>query len=88
MRGLLVFLISGTFHELLVMSMCRRMTLENFLFFGLHGLFTSLEVKLRRKFHLKEHPHGILRFLFIILNLSLFALTGRLFLAPFLRYLS
>ncbi|KAI7904215.1 uncharacterized protein BX663DRAFT_451842, partial [Cokeromyces recurvatus] len=44
-RGLLAFIISGIFHELIIMSTCRRMTFENLLFFILQGLFVLLEVE-------------------------------------------
>ncbi|KAI7904213.1 uncharacterized protein BX663DRAFT_504321 [Cokeromyces recurvatus] len=81
-RGLLAFIISGLFHELIIISVCRRLTLENFCFFGLHGIVCMLEVKY---FNNAKKPKGWKRVTRIIGQLSFMTLTGRLFLAPFLR---
>lgn len=82
-RGLLAFLVSGAFHELIICSVCRKLTLENFSFFTLHGLVCMAEVKY---FQSKEPPKGLARFGRIITQLGFMTLTGRLFLAPFLRH--
>jgi hypothetical protein len=84
-RGLLAFIISGTFHELIIMSACRRITLENLAFFTLQGIACMIEVQLRQG-ALKQEPKGRTRVLCVALQLLFMALTGRLFLGPFLRY--
>ncbi|KAL9545243.1 hypothetical protein MBANPS3_007244 [Mucor bainieri] len=81
-RGLMAFLVSGAFHELIICSVCRKVTLENFSFFTLHGLACMLEV---RCLNTKQRPVGWKRAARIALNLGFLTLTGRLFLAPFLR---
>ncbi|KAG0174984.1 hypothetical protein DFQ30_001459 [Apophysomyces sp. BC1015] len=81
-RGLLVFFISGVFHEVIVMSICRVMTLENFAFFMLQGLGALVEVKIRQR---KHYPEGLERVACIVLHLLFISLTGRLFVAPYLR---
>lgn len=73
---------SGAFHELIICSVCRKLTLENFCFFALHGLACMIEVKY---FDYKKKPKGLARAGRIIAQLSFMTLTGRLFLAPFLR---
>lgn len=84
-RGLLAFIVSGAFHEVIIMSVCRKITLENFLFFTLQGVAVMIEVKLRQG-ALKQEPKGKTRVICILLQLSFMTLTGRLFLGPFLRY--
>lgn len=84
-RGLLSFIISGIFHELIIMSACRRITLENLAFFTFQGLAVMLEVELRQS-ALKQEPQGTTRIKCIALQLLFMSLTGRLFTAPFLRY--
>ncbi|KAL7309296.1 hypothetical protein PS15m_011400 [Mucor circinelloides] len=81
-RGLMAFIVSGAFHELIICSVCRKVTLENFCFFTLHGLACMLEVKY---FNAKQQPTGWKRAARITFNLGFLTLTGRLFLAPFLR---
>lgn len=76
-RGFLSFLVSGAFHELIICSVCRQLTLENFCFFTLHGLACM--------FIPKKNPQGLKRVGCIIAQLSFMIITGRLFLAPFLR---
>lgn len=83
-RGLLAFMVSGAFHELIIMSACRKMTLENFIFFTLQGIAVMLEVKLRQG-ALKQEPTGKNRILCILAQLLFMSITGRLFLAPFIR---
>lgn len=84
-RGLLAFFVSGAFHELIVCSVCRKVTLENLSFFTMHGIACMLEVKcLQNK--LSREPKGTERIGRIIAQLSFMTLTGRLFLAPFLRH--
>jgi hypothetical protein len=84
-RGLLSFIISGIFHELIIMSACRRITLENLVFFTFHGIVCMIEVEIRQG-ALKQEPTGRTRVLCIALQLLFMAITGRLFIGPFLRY--
>lgn len=86
LRGLLVFFVSGVFHEMIIMSICRKMTLENLLFFTLHGVAVLMELTLRDRFQCKSYPKGMMRVLSVALHLVFLAATGRLFLAPFVRY--
>jgi hypothetical protein len=81
-RGLMAFIVSGAFHELIICSVCRKVTLENFCFFTMHGLACMVEAKY---FKPKQKPTGWKRAARITLNLGFMTLTGRLFLAPFLR---
>lgn len=83
-RGLLSFIVSGAFHELIICSVCRKLTLENFCFFALNGVACMIEVKYfgSKK---KKPITGIARVCRIMCQLSFMILTGRLFLAPFLR---
>jgi hypothetical protein len=83
-RGLMTFFISGAFHELIICSVCRRVTLENLAFFTLHGLISTLEVKYFGNLT-KQQPTGWKRVARIAAQLTFMTLTGRLFLAPFLR---
>ncbi|CEP12956.1 hypothetical protein [Parasitella parasitica] len=84
-RGLLAFIVSGIFHELIIMSACRHITLENLLFFTLQGLVVMIEVELRQG-NLKQEPTGVTRVVCVALQLLFMSITGRLFTAPFLRY--
>lgn len=79
------FFASGVFHEMMVMSIHRKITLENFIFFLIHGLAAYLEVKFRNAYNLKQEPTGIIRFFCVISNIYFFCFTGRLFVAPYLR---
>lgn len=83
-RGLLAFIISGIIHELIIMSACRRITLENLVFFTLQGVACTIEVELRQG-ALKQEPKGVARVACISLQLLFMAITGRLFLGPYLR---
>ncbi|KAG2234493.1 hypothetical protein INT48_004872 [Thamnidium elegans] len=83
-RGLLAFIVSGTFHEVIIMSVCRKITLENFVFFMLQGLAVMMEVKLRQGAW-KQEPIGMTRVWCIGAQLLFMSITGRLFIAPFLR---
>lgn len=83
-RGFMAFFVSGAFHELIICSVCRRVTLENFAFFTLHGLICTLEVKYFGNLT-KQKPAGWKRVIRIAAQLSFMTLTGRLFLSPFLR---
>lgn len=87
LRGLFVFLISGVFHELLLMALVRRMTLEQVLFFMLHGLTVLGEVQLTRHqlFYRDPPTDPARRVLCILVHMTFLTLTGRLFLAPYLR---
>ncbi|KAI8877521.1 hypothetical protein K501DRAFT_288347, partial [Backusella circina FSU 941] len=84
-RGLLSFIVSGIFHELIIMSCCRRMTFENLVFFTLQGIAVLVEVKLRQG-ALKQEPTGITRICLILTQLMFMMWAGRLFTGPFLRY--
>lgn len=84
-KGLLAFVISGIFHELIIMSACRRITLEHFVFFTLQGVFCMIEVDIRQG-ALKQEPTGKTRVLCIALHLLLMSVFGRLFTAPLLRH--
>lgn len=83
-RGLLAFIVSGAFHEVIIMSVCRKITLENFIFFTLQGLAVMLEVNLRQGAW-KQEPTGVTRVWCIGAQLLFMSITGRLFVAPFLR---
>lgn len=88
-RGLMAFLTSGIMHELLVMCLCRRLTLENMAFFTLHGLAVMAQIALSKRLPesiIKKAAQPIIRVGCIIGNLGFFAMTGRLFLAPYLRH--
>ncbi|KAG1502297.1 hypothetical protein G6F46_003081 [Rhizopus delemar] len=81
-RGLLSFTASAIFHELIVWSVCRRVTLENLCFFSLHGLVCAIEVK-----YFKKQPQSRLgQCVGIMGQLSFMVMTGRLFLGPYLRH--
>lgn len=82
-RGLLSFLVSGAFHELIVCSVCRKLTLENFAFFTIHGLACMIE---SIYFHKKKPTSYTEKAIRIAGQLSFMVITGRLFLAPFLRH--
>ncbi|KAI9252505.1 hypothetical protein EDC94DRAFT_620738 [Helicostylum pulchrum] len=82
-RGLLSFIVSGAFHELIICSVCRKLTLENFCFFSIHGLACMLESKY---FNKKKPTTNIGKVSRIACQLGFMVLTGRLFLAPFLRH--
>lgn len=84
-KGLLAFIISGAFHELIIMSACRHITLENLVFFTLQGIAVMIEVELRQG-NLKQEPQGIMRVICVALQLIFMSITGRLFTGPFLRY--
>lgn len=78
-------MVSGLFHELIIMSACRRITLENFAFFTLQGIAVMLEVILRQGAY-KAEPQGKTRYKWMACQLLFMASTGRFFTAPFLRY--
>ncbi|KAI8877522.1 hypothetical protein K501DRAFT_230111, partial [Backusella circina FSU 941] len=83
-RGLMTFVVSGVFHELIIWSVCRRVTLENLCFFTLQGLACFIQSKYLPK---KQQPvTGWKRAVYVAAQLSFMTLTGRLFLAPFLRH--
>ncbi|KAF7732308.1 hypothetical protein EC973_005204 [Apophysomyces ossiformis] len=79
-RCLTIFVISGVFHEVIVMSLARVMTLENLAFFILHGFGTVIDTKLQTK-----SPEGWNRVACVMLYTLFLGLTLRLFLAPYLR---
>lgn len=80
-RALLSFLASAAFHELVIWSVCRKVTLENFCFFILHGLTCAIEVK-----YFKSPKSTLGKWAARSGQLCFMALTGRLFLGPFLRH--
>ncbi|KAG0739967.1 hypothetical protein G6F57_001796 [Rhizopus arrhizus] len=84
-RGLITFVVSGVFHELIIMSVCRQITFENLMFFTIQGVAVLLEVVLRHG-ALKQEPEGKTRIICIAAQLLFMACTGRLFLGPYLRY--
>lgn len=84
-RGLITFIVSGVFHELIIMSVCRQITFENLMFFTIQGVAVLLEVVLRHG-ALKQEPEGKTRIMCIAAQLLFMACTGRLFLGPYLRY--
>ena len=87
MLGILVFVVSGAFHELLIASMFRKVTLENLTFFTLHGIAVWVQLTVRSLVGwTRQDPHGLLRVLCIGAHLMFLAVTGRFFLAPYLRY--
>ncbi|KAI8968537.1 hypothetical protein BDF20DRAFT_186961 [Mycotypha africana] len=81
-RGLLSFFVSGVFHELIICSVCRKLTLENLCFFCIHGIACMLEVKYYEPRRAQSQWRRVRN---IALNIAFMTLTGRLFLAPFLR---
>ena len=87
-RGLTVFFISGIFHEVLMLSLFRETTGENLLFFTLQGLSVLLEVTIREKTGHRQEVSGWRRMVCFAGTWINFALTGRVFIAPFLRYFS
>ncbi|KAI9493576.1 hypothetical protein BDB00DRAFT_367419 [Zychaea mexicana] len=85
--GFMAFVVSGVFHELIIASMFRRFTLENLVFFTLHGVAVWIQLTVRdwAKWS-KDEPHGASRLICVALHLMFLAVTGRFFLAPYLRY--
>ncbi|KAI7851987.1 hypothetical protein BDC45DRAFT_571572 [Circinella umbellata] len=85
--GFLAFFVSGVFHELIITSMLRKMTLENLAFFTLHGIAVWIQLSIRDwATWSKQYPHGLTRVLCVLCHLMFLSVTGRLFLAPYLRY--
>ncbi|KAI9276350.1 hypothetical protein BY458DRAFT_505578 [Sporodiniella umbellata] len=84
-RGFLTFFVSGIFHEMIIVYSCRKITLENLLFFCIQGVAVALEVAVRQG-ALKQNPEGKNRILCVMAQLTFMAFSGRLFLGPFLRY--
>ncbi|KAI9276351.1 hypothetical protein BY458DRAFT_505580 [Sporodiniella umbellata] len=82
-QAFMAFLISASFHELIVWCVCRRVTMENFCFFVLHGFVCALEVKY---FKLKQPKSKLGIGAARVCQLGFMVLTGRLFLAPYLRH--
>jgi hypothetical protein len=80
--GLLIFLISGLFHDFMIVAATRDFTLELTTFFLLHGVVVMLQVKYGRK----EEPQGIWHLLGNLMTVAFFVTSGRLFLGPILRH--
>ncbi|KAI8063185.1 hypothetical protein BC940DRAFT_243570 [Gongronella butleri] len=83
-RGLLVFLMSAILHEMIVCANSREITLENFVFFLLHGLVMMAEVNLTRR--QRRSTASWSWALCVAINLVFMSFTARLFLAPFIRF--
>lgn len=82
--GLLIFAISGLFHDLMIAAATRTITFELTVFFLIHGMVVALEATYRTgKF--KSDPTGINHVICNILTVLFFTTTGRLFLSPILR---
>ncbi|KAI8137476.1 hypothetical protein BJV82DRAFT_635015 [Fennellomyces sp. T-0311] len=88
LRGLLVYFISGLYHELIIVCLFRQVSLENVIFFTLHGVIVLAEVVVREKTGYKQELVGWQRVVGIACTLTTLVVTGRMFLAPFLRYFS
>ncbi|KAG2222803.1 hypothetical protein INT45_011613 [Circinella minor] len=85
--GFLAFFVSGVFHELIITSMFRKMTLENLAFFTLQGIAVWIQLTIRDwATWSKQYPHGLTRVVCVLCHLMFLSVTGRLFLAPYLRY--
>ncbi|CAO3630180.1 unnamed protein product [Cunninghamella echinulata] len=82
-RGLVVFFLSGVLHELIIWSCCREVTLEHIFFFLIHGIAVMLETNLTRR---QRRTEWKARSICIVAHLLFITLTGRLFLAPFIRH--
>ncbi|ORZ19426.1 hypothetical protein BCR42DRAFT_409750 [Absidia repens] len=76
-------MLSGVLHELIIWSICREITLENFAFFTLHGLAVLVETNVTRN-QRRHDPWALLwcRLAFM----TFMTLTARLFVAPFVRH--
>lgn len=83
-RGLFIFFVSGLFHEVMLAAVVRKVTLEQILFFMLQGVLVLLEIKLLDT-TLRPDKGWIHRTWCILFNFALLAVTGRLFLAPYIR---
>ncbi|KAI7869335.1 hypothetical protein BDF14DRAFT_1783955 [Spinellus fusiger] len=83
-KGFLTFLLSGVGHDMLDAINFRRMTFENVLFFGIHGIVVYAEVSLLKRFF--KEPTGLMRIPYIVLNMTFLSLTGKIFLAPILTF--
>ncbi|KAI9491750.1 hypothetical protein BDB00DRAFT_471260 [Zychaea mexicana] len=88
LRGLFVFFISGVYHEVLLLSLFRRTSGENLLFFTLQGLIVLLEINVREKTGYKQDVSGWIKVLCYVCFWTSLAVSGRVFLAPFLRFFS
>ena len=67
--------------------MLRKMTLENLAFFTLQGIAVWIQLSVRDWARWsKEYPQGLTRAICVLCHLIFLSVTGRLFLAPYLRY--
>ncbi|KAL9540171.1 hypothetical protein MBANPS3_009838 [Mucor bainieri] len=82
--GLLIFFISGLFHDFMIAAAAREITFELTVFFLIHGIEVALEVKYRKGKY-KQDPKGFAAILCNLLTVLFFVTTGRLFLSPILR---
>lgn len=83
-RGLFIFFVSGLFHEVMLAAVVRKVTLEQILFFMLQGVLVLMEIKLLGS-TLRPDKGWMHRTWCILFNFALLAVTGRLFLAPYIR---
>lgn len=82
--GLLIFIISGLFHDFMIAAAAREITFELTVFFLIHGIEVALEAKYRKGKY-KKDPTGIAAIGCNLLTVLFFVTTGRLFLSPILR---
>lgn len=83
-RGLFIFFVSGLFHEVMLAAVIRKVTLEQILFFTLHGVLVLMEIKLLNT-TLRPDKGWMHRTICMLFNFALLVVTGRLFLAPYIR---
>ncbi|CEP10043.1 hypothetical protein [Parasitella parasitica] len=82
--GLLIFIISGLFHDFMIVAAAREITFELTAFFLIHGVEVALEAKYRTGRY-KKDPTGFAAIGCNLLTVLFFVTTGRLFLSPILR---
>ncbi|KAL7314235.1 hypothetical protein PS15m_005833 [Mucor circinelloides] len=82
--GLLIFFISGLFHDFMIAAAAREITFELTAFFLIHGFEVALEAKYRKEKY-KQDPSGFAAVICNLLTVLFFVTTGRLFLSPVLR---
>ncbi|KAI7877021.1 hypothetical protein K492DRAFT_239440 [Lichtheimia hyalospora FSU 10163] len=84
LRGLFIFFVSGLFHEVMLAAVARKVTFEQILFFTLQGILVLVEIKLLDSI-LRPDKGWMHRTICILFNFVLLTVTGRLFLAPYIR---
>jgi hypothetical protein len=83
--GLLIFFISGLFHDLMITAATRNITFELTAFFMIHGIVVALEANLRTGKY-KQDPTGVTRVFCNLVTVLFFVTTGRVFLNAILRH--